>query len=76
MIQLTEDGASLEICQGALLNVEEGPRQGPEPAPALYLLTVELTVREKALRLKIVILTTVGVHFQNIYDTSTIDPFH
>ena len=44
---------SLEIGQSAQLNVEEDPRQEPEPAVILPLNMVEPIVRDKVMRLRI-----------------------
>ena len=61
IIQLMVDGANFLTGLSALILVEEEPRPGTEPALALHLLTVELTVRETALRRKNAILRTVKV---------------
>ena len=47
--------------QSALKLVEEERRIGPELAPTLHQITVEMTVREKALKLRTVILRNVQV---------------
>ena len=61
LLQLMVHGVVLVTGQSALLNVEEEPRPGPEPAPILPLPTVELIVRDKALRQRIAIPMTVQV---------------
>ena len=58
------DGVS-QSGQSALKLVEEERRIGPELAPTLYQLTVEMTVREKALKLRTAILRTVQVTLNN-----------
>ena len=50
-VQLTADGLSSECGVSALQHVEEESRTEPEPAHVRFQLTVELTVREKPLRL-------------------------
>ena len=55
------DGANFLTGQSALIIVEAEPRPGPEPALALHLLTVELTVRGMAQRRRNAILRTVKV---------------
>ena len=55
------DGVGSVPGHSALLLAAEEPGQGPDPAPALHLLTVEPTVRDKAGRLKIAIFRTVQV---------------
>ena len=52
-VRLMADGVSLEIGQSAQLNVEEDPRQEPEPAVILPLNMVEPIVRDKVMRLRI-----------------------
>ena len=52
--------------QSALLLVEEESRPEPEPVPTLHQLTLELTVRDKTVRLKTAILTTVLVEYRFI----------
>ena len=47
--------------QSALKLVEEERRIGPELATTLHLLTVEMTVRKKALKLRTAILRNVQV---------------
>ena len=47
--------------RSALKLVEEERRIGPEPAPTLHQIMVEMTVREKALKLRTVILRNVQV---------------
>ena len=56
-----EDGLVSEPGHSAQNNVEEGLRLGPEPAQILLLLTGELSVREKTLRIGIATLTNVQV---------------
>ena len=46
----------------AWLNVEEEPRQGPEPAATLLLHMGVLIVREKALSLRIALIVPVQVN--------------
>ena len=58
---LTVNGPNLENGQSALLLVEEVSERRPEPALTPPLLTVELIVKDKALRLRIAILMNVQV---------------
>ena len=51
--------------QTALLLLDEKRRTGPEPAPALHQQVVKLTVRDKAMKLKIEILRSVEVRLVN-----------
>ena len=57
-----EDGVNLTTGLSALLLAEQELRPRPEPAQALLVLTVELTAREKAQRLKTAILRSVQVN--------------
>ena len=66
MFQLTVDGVNLEIGRNALLLVEEELRLGQEPVLTLPLLSVETTVREKALKLKTAIPKTAIVIFKKM----------
>ena len=68
MIQLMEDGVSLTTGLSALLLAEQELRPRPEPAQALLVLTVELTAKEKAQRLKTAILRSVQVNFKLGFD--------
>ena len=45
------DGVNMEPGQSVLMNVEEEPKPGPDPAQILLLFTVEMNVQETALRL-------------------------
>ena len=44
------DGVNMEPGQSVLMNVEEEPKPGPDPAQILLLFTVEMNVQETALR--------------------------
>ena len=55
------DGVNMEPGQSALRNVEQELWHGPEPAQILLLLMVELNVREKLLRPRIVTQVAVQV---------------
>lgn len=68
-LQLTVDGVSMTSGRNVLLFVKEEIRLGVEPAPSLPQLMAELTVLERALRLKDAILRSVQVIF-----TLKIDP--
>ena len=60
-LQLTVGGPSSQTGRSALLNVEEGPRLGPDPVLTLLLTTVELIARGKRRRLRTAILIPVQV---------------
>ena len=57
--QLMVNGVDLQTGLSVLLHALEEPRQEPEPAQILLLLTEELPARVKTLRLKIVTHNTV-----------------
>ena len=57
--QLTVDGLILRIGQNVLLLVEEEPKQEPEPALTLLLLSMELIASGKERKLKTAIPTPV-----------------